>query len=50
VEVASANGSVELRPSVEPDRDPSVAIWAARGNADLLAGAIGRPVEVADPA
>ncbi len=50
VEVASANGSVELRPTVEPNRDPSVAIWAARGNADLLSGAVGRPVEVADPA
>ena len=46
VEVASANGSVELRPTVEPSRDPSVAIWAARGNADLLSGAVGRPVEV----
>lgn len=36
---------------VEPDliHDASVAIWSARGNADLLEKAIGREVEIAGP-
>jgi exopolyphosphatase/guanosine-5'-triphosphate,3'-diphosphate pyrophosphatase len=42
---ASGNGSVTLEP--ETAADASVAIWSARRNADLLAGAIDRRVEVA---
>ncbi len=45
VGVTSTNGAVRLDP--EGSGDPTVAIWAARRNADLLAEAIGRPVEVA---
>ena len=44
------NGSVELHPAAEPGGDPSVPIWAARRNADLLAEAVDKPVEVSDPA
>jgi exopolyphosphatase / guanosine-5'-triphosphate,3'-diphosphate pyrophosphatase len=44
VGVLSADGVVRLAP--EGSGDPTVAIWAARRNADLLAEAIGRPVEV----
>jgi exopolyphosphatase / guanosine-5'-triphosphate,3'-diphosphate pyrophosphatase len=46
VEVWARNGAVELRAATSPDGDPSVPIWAARRNADLLAEALGRPVEV----
>ena len=48
VELDSGNGRILLRPvtSGEPGSDPSVAIWAAQRNADVLAKAIDRPVEV----
>jgi exopolyphosphatase / guanosine-5'-triphosphate,3'-diphosphate pyrophosphatase len=43
----SANGStVSLEADTHPDRDASVPIWAARRNADLLAEALGRDVEI----
>jgi len=44
VGVRPANGAVRLDP--DASGDPTVAIWAARRNAGLLAEAIGRPVEV----
>jgi exopolyphosphatase/guanosine-5'-triphosphate,3'-diphosphate pyrophosphatase len=47
VGVSTADGKVSLEPEVDPARDPSVPIWAARRNAGLLAEAIGREVEVA---
>jgi exopolyphosphatase / guanosine-5'-triphosphate,3'-diphosphate pyrophosphatase len=50
VEVWKGNGAVELRAATSPDGDPSVPIWAARRNADLLAKAIGRRVEVEEGA
>ena len=50
VSVATANGTVELRPVTDSGGDPSVPVWAARRNADLLAGAVERPVDVTDPA
>jgi exopolyphosphatase / guanosine-5'-triphosphate,3'-diphosphate pyrophosphatase len=46
VGVAARDGTVALDAEVDPGRDPSVPIWAARRNADLLAGAIGRSVEI----
>ncbi len=46
VSVAVANGAVELRTSTAPEGDPSVPIWAARRNSELLSAAIGRPVEI----
>ncbi len=46
VSVGTLNGAVELRASTAPDGDPSVPIWAARRNSDLLSEAIGRPVEI----
>jgi exopolyphosphatase/guanosine-5'-triphosphate,3'-diphosphate pyrophosphatase len=43
----SANGkAVTLEPEVDPDRDATVPIWAARRNADLLSEALGREVEI----
>jgi exopolyphosphatase/guanosine-5'-triphosphate,3'-diphosphate pyrophosphatase len=43
----SANGSVvALHADTQPSRDATVPIWAARRNADLLAEALGRPVEI----
>ena len=49
VTIASNNGSVTLEPHAGPEMgDASVAIWAARRNADLLASAIDRSVQVAD--
>ena len=43
----SANGSVvALHADTHPSRDATVPIWAARRNADLLAEALGRPVEI----
>ena len=47
VSVAMRNGAVVLGTEIDPARDPSVPIWAARRNADLLAGALGREVEIA---
>ena len=46
VSVGTANGTVELTASAAPDGDPSVPIWAARRNSELLADAIGRPLEI----
>ena len=43
----SANGdTVSLRADTHPSRDATVPIWAARRNADLLSGALGRDVEI----
>jgi exopolyphosphatase/guanosine-5'-triphosphate,3'-diphosphate pyrophosphatase len=43
-----ANGStVALEADTDPARDATVPIWAARRNADLLAEALGREVEIA---
>jgi exopolyphosphatase / guanosine-5'-triphosphate,3'-diphosphate pyrophosphatase len=46
VDVAAQDGTVALDTEIDPARDPSVPIWAARRNADLLSGAIGRAVEI----
>jgi exopolyphosphatase/guanosine-5'-triphosphate,3'-diphosphate pyrophosphatase len=46
VRVAAHDGTVALDAEVHPARDPSVPIWAARREAGLLAGAIGREVEI----
>jgi exopolyphosphatase / guanosine-5'-triphosphate,3'-diphosphate pyrophosphatase len=45
--IGASNGLVRLEAEVDPARDPSVPIWAARRNADLLADALGRDVEIA---
>jgi hypothetical protein len=50
VRVGSANGAITLEAQTAARGDPSVAIWAARRNSDLLAEAIGRPVEIETPA
>jgi exopolyphosphatase / guanosine-5'-triphosphate,3'-diphosphate pyrophosphatase len=43
----SANGkAVMLEAKTNPERDATVPIWAARRNADLLAEALGRNVEI----
>jgi exopolyphosphatase / guanosine-5'-triphosphate,3'-diphosphate pyrophosphatase len=47
VSVAAHDGTVALAAEVDPARDPSVPIWAARRNSDLLADALGREVEIA---
>jgi exopolyphosphatase / guanosine-5'-triphosphate,3'-diphosphate pyrophosphatase len=47
IAVETRNGCVTLAAEVEPGRDPSVPIWAARRNADLLAAALGHAVEIA---
>jgi exopolyphosphatase/guanosine-5'-triphosphate,3'-diphosphate pyrophosphatase len=47
VEVAAANGRVTLAPDADPEADTTVPIWAARQNADLLAEALDREVEIA---
>ena len=45
----SANGdAVALEAQADPRRDATVPIWAARRNADLLAEALGRDVEIED--
>ena len=48
VELDRHDGRILLRAvtSGEPGSDPSVAIWAAQRNADVLAAAIDKPVEV----
>jgi exopolyphosphatase / guanosine-5'-triphosphate,3'-diphosphate pyrophosphatase len=46
VSVAAHDGTVSLDPEVDPTRDPSVPIWAARREAGLLAQALGREVEI----
>jgi hypothetical protein len=48
--VGHSNGAVALETETDAHGDPSVAIWAARRNSDLLADAIGRPVEIEAPA
>ena len=50
VRVGHSNGAVALETETDAHGDPSVAIWAARRNSDLLADAIGRPVEIEAPA
>ena len=44
VSLAAADGTVRL--AAEAREDASVALWSARRNADLLAGALGREVEI----
>jgi exopolyphosphatase/guanosine-5'-triphosphate,3'-diphosphate pyrophosphatase len=46
VRVGSANGAITLETETDARADPTVGIWAARRNSDLLADAIGRPVEI----
>jgi exopolyphosphatase/guanosine-5'-triphosphate,3'-diphosphate pyrophosphatase len=46
VRVAAHDGTVALDTEVDPARDPSVPIWAARREAGLLADALGREVEI----
>ena len=45
VRMAPRDGSLEL--AAEAVGDASVALWSARRNSDLLAEAVGRPVEIA---
>jgi len=47
VSVGAQDGAVRLDAEIDPDRDPSVPIWAARRNAGLLAEALDRAVEIA---
>jgi exopolyphosphatase/guanosine-5'-triphosphate,3'-diphosphate pyrophosphatase len=46
VQVSARNGAVALDASANPSLDATVPIWAARRNADLLAEALGRDVEI----
>ena len=46
VSVSANGGGVALEASTDPTRDATVPIWAARRNADLLAEALGRDVEI----
>jgi exopolyphosphatase/guanosine-5'-triphosphate,3'-diphosphate pyrophosphatase len=46
IHVASADGALALEAETDAQGDATVGIWAARRNADLLADAIGRPVEI----
>jgi hypothetical protein len=48
--VGSRNGAITLETETDARGDPTVGIWAARRNSDLLAEAIGRPVEIEAPA
>jgi len=50
VRVAAADGRVALEAETDPRGDATVGIWAARRNSDLLADALGRPVEIEAPA
>jgi exopolyphosphatase / guanosine-5'-triphosphate,3'-diphosphate pyrophosphatase len=47
VSVATRNGTITLAADADPERDPTVPIWAARQSADLLARALDREVEIA---
>ena len=47
IELEARNGTVVLEPDLR--HDASVAIWSARGNAELLEKAIGREVEITGP-
>jgi exopolyphosphatase / guanosine-5'-triphosphate,3'-diphosphate pyrophosphatase len=46
VSVAPGNGTITLAADADPTRDTTVPIWAARQNADLLAEALDREVEI----
>jgi exopolyphosphatase / guanosine-5'-triphosphate,3'-diphosphate pyrophosphatase len=46
VRVGAHDATVALGAEVDPARDPSVPIWAARREAGLLADALGRHVEI----
>jgi exopolyphosphatase/guanosine-5'-triphosphate,3'-diphosphate pyrophosphatase len=46
VSVSVNGGGVALEASTDPTLDATVPIWAARRNADLLAEALGRDVEI----
>ena len=46
VRVSANGGAVSLAAACDPSRDTTVPIWAARRNADLLAEALGRDVEI----
>jgi exopolyphosphatase / guanosine-5'-triphosphate,3'-diphosphate pyrophosphatase len=46
VRVSAQDGAVALQPATDPSLDATVPIWAARRNADLLAEALGREVEI----
>jgi exopolyphosphatase/guanosine-5'-triphosphate,3'-diphosphate pyrophosphatase len=50
VRVGSTNGAITLEAETDTRGDPTVGIWAARRNSDLLADAVGRPVEIEAPA
>jgi exopolyphosphatase / guanosine-5'-triphosphate,3'-diphosphate pyrophosphatase len=47
VRVSANRNAVSLAAACNPSRDATVPIWAARRNADLLAEALGRDVEIA---
>jgi exopolyphosphatase/guanosine-5'-triphosphate,3'-diphosphate pyrophosphatase len=47
VRVAADDGRVTLATDCDPTRDITVPLWAARRNADLLAEAVGRDVDIA---
>jgi exopolyphosphatase/guanosine-5'-triphosphate,3'-diphosphate pyrophosphatase len=47
VKVAASNGTVQLAADADPAAETTVPIWAARQNADLLAQALDREVEIA---
>jgi len=46
VSVAARNGTITLAPDADPQLDTTVPIWAARRNADLLAQALDREIEI----
>jgi exopolyphosphatase / guanosine-5'-triphosphate,3'-diphosphate pyrophosphatase len=46
VRVSAHDGAVALDATTDPSLDPTVPIWAARRNSDLLAEALGREVEI----
>jgi len=47
VRVSADDGTIRLATDCDPSRDITVPLWAARRNADLLAEAVGRDVEIA---
>jgi exopolyphosphatase / guanosine-5'-triphosphate,3'-diphosphate pyrophosphatase len=46
VRVSVNGGGVTLEAATNPALDATVPVWAARRNADLLADALGREVEI----
>ena len=46
VRAEELDGGVLLQTETVPGADPTVPIWAARRNADLLADVVGRPIDV----